>query len=311
MSVETSGSSAIRNYLLGNLPESEADEIERLYFADGRKIDEVWVEFGAIAEEYLCAELSEIESQRFEQRLRSLPALSEMFENEKALFDYAARMTKGASQQFEPGASIGGVGWKWRLPDVFFKPPRLMAAGAVALIALGVFVTWFALRAREGARSVAPVQLPHGSQQAKAQDQKAPDSIAQPSLVPQQKLKSGRDANDRPVKFLLLAAVTRGEQSGPPVLEIPARAENVQLELELPSDDCAEFSASLHAESNEELKRWDKLRARNIPSILRVVSLRLPANSLRNAPYVIKLGCLSNPKSPVSGGEYRFKVEKK
>src|SRR5262245_26662604 len=311
MSDETSGSSAIRDYLLGNLPESEAEEIERSYFANGQKVDEVWVEFGAIAEEYLCADLPEIESRRFEQRLKSLPALREMFENEKALFDYAARITRGDSRQVEPGASIEGAGWKWRLPAVFFKPPRLITASVVALIALAGLITWYALRAREGAIPGGGGEPQNGSQQADAQPQKSPGGIAQPSVAPKPQLKSGRDPNNKPITFLLLAAGTRGEQGDPPVLAIPARQDSFLLKLELPNDDCSEFSAVLRTESNQALQRWGKMRARREPSTLRVTSLRVRADSLKNAGYVIGLDCVSPHKNPVSAGEYRFKLERK
>ncbi len=43
----------IRKYLLGDLPESEAERIESWYFADGQAVDEVWVAFGEMAEERL------------------------------------------------------------------------------------------------------------------------------------------------------------------------------------------------------------------------------------------------------------------
>lgn len=325
MSDETSGTSTIRNYLLGDLPESEAEKIERWYFADGQGADEVWAVFGAIAEEYLSGDLSESESRRFEQRLRSSPGLRGMFENEKALFDYAARIHAASSRQAETDDSIADAGWKGRMPAVFFKPTQLMAAGVITLIALGALITWFALRTREGANTVSR----EGPQQTTLKDQKSPESIAQPSVDPQRLPQSGRDANDKTAKappdqrksafginpgitatFLLLAAGVREGQSDP-ILEIPAQAETVQLELELPNDDCDAFSAVLHAESNETLQRWDKLRARRDHSILRVAPLRARADSLKNASYVIRLDCVSRHKNPVPAKEYRFKVEKK
>jgi len=335
MSDETDRTSTIRNYLLGDLPESAAEEIERGYFADPQGpqgVDEVWAVFGEITEEYLSGALSEIESRRFEQRLRSAPALREMFENEKALFDYAARIAAGTSRQAETDDSIADGGWRGRLPIAFFKPNQLMAVGVITLIALGVLITWFVLRKREGAKhgshAQLQTQLPKGSQQTTAPDQKSPGNIAQPSVDPRRPPRSGRDANDRTSKappdqrksasgtnpgitatFLLLAAGVR-EGHSDPVLEIPAQTDTVQLELELPNDDCAAFSAVLHTESNEALQRWDKPRARRDHSILRVLVLRARADSLENASYVIRLDCVSSHKNPVPARQYRFKVRK-
>jgi len=332
MSDETVGTSAIRNYLLGDLTESEAEEIERWYFAapqSSQRVDEIWAVFGVIAEEYLSGALSEIESRRFEQKLRSTPALREMFENEKALFDYAARAAAGTSRQAETDDSIAGVRWRGRPPAAFFKPTQLMAAGVTTLIALGALITWFAVRTREGAPPVSRAQLQKGPQQTTLKDQKSPEGIAQPSADPQRPPQSGRDANDKISKappdqrksaiginpgiaatFLLLAAGVREGQSDP-ILEIPAQAETVQLELELPDDDCDAFSAVLRAESDEALQRWEKLRARRDHSTLRVTPLRARADSLKSASYVIRLDCLTRHKNPVPAKEYRFKVEKK
>lgn len=318
----------IRKYLLGDLPESEAERIESWYFADGQAVDEVWAAFGEMAEERLSGALSESEARRFEQRLRSSPALREMFENEKTLRDYATRITTGASRQVKSDDSVAG-GWRqWRLPATSFKPPRFLVAGVIALITIGALIMWFALGVREGAN-------PEGSQQAGALDQKAPDSVARASVDPQRPSQSGRDANDRPVEekkgaiaqpdqrksapgidpeitstFLLLAAGTRGGESDP-ILEIPARTETIQLEPEPPTDDCDVFSAVLETESGEELQRWKRLPLRRAHSTLRVALLRVPANSLKNAAYVIRLECVSRLNNPASAAQYRFKVERK
>ena len=306
---ETSRTSAIRNYLLGELPESEAEAIERWYFGDSQGVDEVWAVFGEIAEEYLSGDLSERESRRFEQRLKSSPALREMFENEKALHDYAARSTSGASREVKTGNSIASARWKWRPPAAFFKPARLMAAGAVALVVLGALIPWLALRTREGVTPATTPQLQNVPPQTTVT--KPPDSIP-PALVNSQRPPRSRpDANGKLVTFLLLAAGTRGEQGDSPILKIPARADTVQLELELPNDDCAGVSAVLQTESNQALRRWDKLRARRDHSTLRVASLQVQADSLRNTGYVIRLDCVSQQNNPVSSGEYRFRVEKK
>ncbi len=334
MSGETVGTSPIRNYLLGNLSQPEAEEIERSYFADGQKVDEIWVEFGAIAEEYLCADLSETESRQFEQRLKLLPALRQMFENEKALFDYSARITKSASRQVEPGKSIESAArWKWRLPAVLFKPSQLMTVGAIALVALVAGITWFALRTRDDSKSFSGNQPQNGAQQAGAKTQKSTESLAQPSVDPQQPQKSQRDSKDQMVggrdlsttqphkrnsasgqdltpTFLLLATGTRGGQSDQ-ILEIPARTVNVRLELELTNENCSNFSAALYTESNEELQRWENLKVGTAASSLRVVSLRFRADILKNAGYLIKLGCVPHQKNPISAGQYSFKLEKK
>jgi hypothetical protein len=44
---------------------------------------------------------------------------------------------------------------------------------------------------------------------------------------------------------------------------------------------------------------------------MRVARLRVPASSLKNAVYAIRLECVARIKNPVPATQYRFKVERK
>src|SRR5262249_54689909 len=194
MSYEISDTATIRKYLLGDLPELEVERIEKWYFADGQAVDEVWAAFGELAEERLSGVLPENEARRFEQRLLSSPGLRELFENEKALRDYAARINVGISGQVKGEDQVDG-GWRlWRLSAMFFKTPRLMLGSVAALIAIGLLGVWFG----SGFRLMAPESRnPAGSQQAKTQEQKEPRGVAQPAVDSQRSPGSERNANDR------------------------------------------------------------------------------------------------------------------
>ena len=327
MSNEMGEIATIRKYLLGDLPETEAERIERLYFADGQAVDEIWAVFGEMAEGQLSGALPESEARRFEQKLRSSPVLSEMFENEKALFDYAAGIITGAPPQVKSNDPVAG-GWRqWRISARFFKPPRLMIVGVVALITLVALGAWFGLTTPE---NTDPADL----RQANTREQKGPDSVAQPAADSQRQARSGRDENGGPaegkmpavvqpgqgksapgtggkttVTFLLLASGTRGDESYT-TLEIPAGTEIVQLEFEPPTDDCHVFSAVLKTGSDEELQRWNNLRTQRAHHAMRVARLRISAASLKNADYVMRLECATSVNNPASGAQYRFKVKK-
>jgi hypothetical protein len=327
MSYEISEIAKIRKYILGDLPESEAERIEIRYFADGQTVDEVWAAFGELAEEQLSGALSESEARRFEQRLRTSPAFRAMFENEMALRNYSARITAGVSPQANGDGPVTG-GWRqWLLFGASLKTPRLMFVGVVALIALGALGAWLGLMATEG-------QNPASSQQAKTQEQKGPGSGAQPTVdsrrppgsersVGERTADSKKGATSQPdqhksapensrkttATFLLLAAGTRGEESNP-TLEISPRTEALQLELEPPTDDCGAYSAVLQTESGEKLQRWEKLRAQRDHSTLKVARIRVTARALKNAGYVIRLECASGLNNPASSAQYHFRVKK-
>jgi hypothetical protein len=331
MSYENSDIATIRKYLMGDLPELEVERIEKWYFANGQAVDEIWAAFGEMAEERLSGVLPENEARRFEQRLLSSPGLRELFENEKALRDYAARTTVGISGQVKGDDPVAG-GWRlWRLSAMFFKAPRLMLVSVAALIAIGVLGVWFG----RGFRLMGPESPnPVGSQQAKTQEQKEPGGGVQPAVDSQRSPGSERNANSGPTEskkgatsqpdqsklepgtrakttatFLLLAAGTRGEENYP-TLEISPRTETVQLEIEPPTNDCAVYSAVLQTESGEKLQRWEKLRARRDHSMLKVTRIRIPVRPLKNAGYVMRLECASSSNNPASSTEYRFKLKK-
>jgi hypothetical protein len=250
-----------------------------------------------------------------------------MFENERAIHDYAARLAAGAFQQVKSPqlespqikSEDPGVGGR-RRPITFFKSPRLVAIGAAAVVSLGAFGLWLILKAPERPK-------PEDSRQAQARDQK--DGVARTPIDPQQPPTNGRPGAEKKsataqhdrgksagagtettATFLLLAGGTRGGESYT-TLEIPGRTETVQLELEPPNDDCAVFSAVLQKESGEELQRWKRLRARPAYSSLNVARLRVPASSLESAGYMIRIECVSGINNPGPAAKYHFKVEKK
>src|SRR5262245_51524520 len=337
MSYENSDIATIRKYLMGDLPELEVERIEKWFFADGQAVDEVWAAFGEMAEERLSEVLPENEARRFEQRLLSSPGLRELFENEKALRDYAVKITVGISGQVKGDDPVAG-GWRlWRLSAMFFKAPRLMLVSVAALITIGVLGAWFGPGFSPWFRLMGPESRnPAGSQQAKTQEQKEPGGVAQPAVDSQRSPGSERYANSGPTEgkkgasatsqpdqnksapgtraettatFLLLAAGTRGEDNYP-TLEISPRTETIQLELEPPTDDCAVYSAVLRAESGEKLQRWEKLRARRDHSMLKVTRIRIRVRPLKNVGYVMRLECASSFNNSASATEYRFKLKK-
>ncbi len=308
--------------MLGDLPESEAELIERWYFADGRAVDEVWAAFSEIAKERLSGALSESEARRFDQRLRSSPALREMFEDEKALCDYAAGLSGGASRQANSEAPVSDGRPRLRFPVALLKPPRLAVAGLVALIVVGL---WAALKTPEN-------RNPEGMQSAQAPDRQVSETGLQASVALQQPPQSGRDANGGTVEektkahstqrrsppsteanktatFLLLASATRGEE-GHQTLTIPAGVQTVLLEIETPTDDCAAFSAILKTESGEELQQWKRLRAQRAHSTMRVARLDIAADALKNGHYSIRLECAPPFNSTAPATEYRFSAQK-
>jgi hypothetical protein len=204
---------------------------------------------------------------------------------------------------------------QWRLFGGFFRSAQLIAASAVALVVLGAFGLWLALRTPESPN-------PEGAQQIKTQDQKDPNNVAQPSIdrspegnkvamAQPDRSKSAPVGRKTMATLLLLAGGTRGGENYA-TLEISRRTETVQLELEPPTDDCAVFSAVLRTESGEEVQRWERAPVQRVAhSPLKMARIRVRAGALKNAGYVVRLECVSGSNNSASNAEYHLKVEKK
>jgi hypothetical protein len=318
MAEETITTRVIRNYLLGRGSESEAEKIEGMYFADSQGLDEVWATFADLVEEYLRGDLSEVESRFFEQRLRSSPAFREIFETEKALYKYSANTTKGVSPQTDPHPTVFKTGGKRRFPGLaFVKTWGLAFAGIFALFA---FMLWFALQSRARLHPLSPTL----SQQTKAPDQKSPDKIAPSPIPPQETPQIAGPANTPPANetkspkggvtpgiiatYLFPAAPVRDSQPEL-TLKIQPQTRFLQLEFELAGDDCPVFSAVLRTESDQPLGHWEKLRPRRDYSTPRI-TLRVRAELLENAAYVVTTQCANGRENPTSTQQYRFRVER-
>ena len=88
-----------------------------------------------------------------------------------------------------------------------------------------------------------------------------------------------------------------------PMLPIAANVTTVRLQLELNSELPEKLQAVLQTDEGENVKIWDSLPLTYQKSTP-LVTLNLPAVSLTNASYVIKL----NNTVPLQ--EYRFKIQK-
>ncbi|HEY6400947.1 MAG TPA: hypothetical protein VI479_06035 [Blastocatellia bacterium] len=338
MSDEIVEKATVRGYLLGDLPESQAERIERWYFAGGQAIDEVWAAFCELAEERLSGELSENEAAKFDLRLQSSPALREMFEHEKTIHDYAARHAAADSRGVISNDQASPGRQESRLSAVFFKSPRLIAASLGALA--GLVLLWGFWGLRLALRTPESSNPERGPQEQNQRDSEGAARPSPPVIDPQRPPRAADTANggahneekiataqpdagksgpvgagrEAVVTLLLLAGGTRGGAPGRdeyPTLELPGRTETVLLELEPPADDCSVFSAILQTESGEELQRWERLQARRAYSTLRLARMRVRAGSLKNTGYVVRLECVPKVKNSTSQAEYRFKVERK
>lgn len=285
----------IKDYLLGRLPAEQETELEEQYFADPECVAELWAVFGDLSEQYLRGELTPADRADFERRLRRSPAMREMFENEKALFDYAP--AKPDSGQAVPAVEAAPP-WR-RFEWLRIRPLRLAMLSAVALLALGWWVWQWKNAAPPAQPQVAllsptPTPTPSGTPSASP----APQTTATPSPVKQTALASF---------FLPVQSLRSGANA--PTLSLPRQTQTVQLDLELMTGDFTAYSAVLLSETSEILREWNRLAPQRGRTGDRIV-LRLPAALLTDANYTLKLKPIDGTDAEAFTQQFHFSIAK-
>ncbi len=294
----------IKDYLLGRLNVEDEARLEQRYFADAECVDEIWAVFAELSEQYLCGELTAAERAEFETRLRSSPALREMFENEKALFGYAPAVLPEAAQipfASTPQSPKLHSGFFRRLTIKPLNPLRLAVLGAGLLLLVGL---WFVRQAWK---------TPANDSDTTAIERNDATPAPTPLLLPSPTPSSTPRGSQAVVAtfFLPVQALRAGAEAV--VLNLPAQTQTLRLELELMSGDFARYSATLQsgsAESAGTLREWKSLSPQRRASFDKIV-LRLPAALLTESSYLIKLKPMDGAGSDAFEQQFRFTVAKR
>ena len=299
-------SNQIKDYLLGHLPESEQLKLEEEYFADPEALTAFWADSNDLIDAYLTGKLSQSDQLKFGQRLIQLPAIREKVETDRALLQTLGIFPKTIANQSSQRITISP---RWSLSQWWAELNFPVAAMAVLIMSLMLGAIWYSLKPKE-------IQLANRE----AIHQEAPSPLPEPSvpdnshvIVPKTsiphsapKVTPPSSIKNPPVpvitSFLLSAEIMRGQEMAP-ILSVAANVTTVRLQLELNSETPEKLRAVLQTDQGVNVKIWDSLPLTSQKSTS-VVTLNLPAASLTNASYVIKL---SNTVPPQ---EYRFKIQK-
>ncbi len=291
----------IRNYLLGNLTAEAEAGLEELYFAKPEYVAELWAVFADLAEQYQSGQLSESERLQFENRLQRSPKLREMFENEKALFSYAASAEKGRTEsspavKSQPRRSRWFSWWNNR-------PLQIAAFSFGVLIAVGFWFVW-------QSRNASPTDSDQIAidRRDDAASKPIPQPLFDPSPTPQPTA-SPTDKNQTTVATFFLSAQMFRSETDSPIIAFPKQTRDLRLELELATGDFPLYSAALQNESGETIRQWKTLSAQRSASADKIV-LRFPAALLAEANYVVKITPLGGADNEAFAQQYRFTVKR-
>ena len=262
------GDQLIIQYLLGSLPEKEAERMDELAVADDNFFWRVRSVENDLVDQYVKGELSADKLERFRTHYLSSPLRRE---NVK----FAQTLGRALEQSPETRRS-------WFAFPVVIPRWAFAASAALALLVLS-YLAYDDLRAREQLRQVRPVAGPVPTQATPAPERPAPAVVAS----------------------FVLAPPVRGGERGSEIL-IPNGTGLVSFDLQLEAEDFPAYQAALRdLSSGGALWRSGDLIPH--PSGARsAVSFQVPANLFAAKTYVIELSSAARPAEPVAN--YAFKV---
>ncbi len=301
----------IRDYLLGQLPETERLKVEEAYFFNPEALRSFWEDSNDLIDDYLRGGLSLRDCQKFEQHLHQLPAIREKIESDRALLQAlgalpAATVNENAQRLDSPRRWTFSQWWTG-----LSLPAPLVAATTGFLLCIMAGGLWYATVSREqvevATQATTNQELPSPAPE-KIAPSDTPVNIPKPSTSPLPKSVPPAIKN-QPVPmiatFLLPAEIVRGNEA---VVKLPINPDVtiLRLELELHSEAPRKLRGVLLASDGTIIKIWKSLpllSQQNTP----VTILNLSTASLPDADYIIRI--FSSSELPVQ--EYRFHLEKK
>jgi hypothetical protein len=144
MAKDLQSDKVLRQYLLGQLSDSERDQIERQYLADSEYLDQLLVVEDDLFDEYLGGDLTKEERALFDQRLLATPKQRQRLQQARYLQQAMEARRLRASRTDENPA---GSRFSWLS---IFQPGKIpIWAGALALLLLLALGSWFVIRERQ------------------------------------------------------------------------------------------------------------------------------------------------------------------
>lgn len=260
----------LRRYLLGDLPEPEAETLERQYFGDPDLLERVWEAENELVDDYVRERLPIGERERFERHYLASPRHRDRVR--------AARALWAAS----PAPAVARRPW---------VPPAGLAAGL--LLAAAGLVWWLRL-------PPPPPIVVDGPRPAPSAVPIAPPSDARtlPSPDPQASARSPLVAT-----FTLSAILVRGGEQ--PRVPIPPGTDEVVLHLRGEPAGERRLTFAVRTVEGRTVASGPAEAAPFASSPPRIATVRLPASRLPPGDYILALSA-SGEAEPVQ--QYFFRV---
>ena len=299
---------ALIQYLIGLLPEAEAERLDELSISDDAFASRLSAAENDLVDAYVSGELSGETLQQFRVRY-----FSSQWRRDKVAFADALRLREIRDATLPAGAAAPGspapfAAWRFRTVPGPAPAWAFAAAAALTLVAAGYLLFANGRLQQELARA----QSDRAALQSRARDlQRRLERERPADAGPAKAAEVGgpKPAKTEPLRIasLLLAPPTRGI-GGVPRLAVPPATDAVALRLQLEADEFPRYRVALKAAASDRVL-W---RSEKLESVLeggaRIVRVRVPAALLTPRHYSAELTGIPSGGAAELLGTYSFAV---
>lgn len=302
----------ITRYLLGDLPENEEAAVEREYFTDPEKFEEVWAAENDLVDRYARDRLSRGERELFERNYLQSPKHHERVAVSRMLLEAADRQS--AESGVAKRAIAPAPGGLMETMNALFRPRFL--APATAFLLLLSLLSWLALERSRLNEEIEKTRVLLSDQQ--RQGREITERLAAEREQSHQ-LKSELDSlletiSSKPpqappsiLSFLLTTTLaTRTEGADPQPITIPRETDLVRLRINVKKDDSRGFQASVRKVGGPQVWSQRSLKPRS-----GAITITLPADKLTVDDYILTLSATTPTSEPEEINRYAFRVLRK
>lgn len=276
----------MRSYLLGSLEDERLEQVEVRLLSDAQFRDDLLVTEDELIDDYAFGILSDSERESFEQHFLSTPERAEKLRFARAVKEYLGEEIRPEEKK------TGGYASWWR---ALLRPParrKLLAGAAIAaclLIAIVVVFFWRELLYR---------QIPR--------EQIARDELEREVALWTKNPPIGSDNDSRFAKLTLTPGIMR-DSVGARRVVITGDTLAAELRLELTDQHFDSYEATLLTDEDVVVFGVGSLSPQQDDGD-KVLILRIPAKSLPDGDYNLRLRGTTTDGQTADAGSYPFQV---
>jgi hypothetical protein len=305
----------IVRYLLGNVSENERVEIERGYFADTRRLDEVCEVETELIDLYARGRLSNGERGLFETHYLTSETHRRRLAFAETLLEAVDPAAKAEPVELAPRQRFA---WSRLFHRAVVQPAWPSALAVAVLLVLSALCLLLFERDRSSpfrsqdtpaSGHAAVVREPAAT--AAAESTQPKNEGAPPPKVVAQNTSSARAVGHRRVLSFFLSPVMVRSAGGPHQITVPRKTETVRLLLRSKGDPSRKFEAIIRTVEGEYVWTEAKISPPVGGEDQSLVPVLVPSSKLASGDYVLALSGVDSAGGRQELARYFFRIEKR